>query len=494
MQSWRTAPISFEDPCPKKSKVSYDLPMRVIFGSMSDVLKLVTLLDSSASRPLATRINERQERSEQTEITQSTSGRGRVRGLIKPRFKGFDDESDDDDVKSTSLHNGRHDSETENASILREYEGAQVSCRISIIGVPAKRLQSPTARAKSIMEDVEPAESDTSNVPTKKSRKRKVPEMEDENEEGLMDEILPAAAVMKRRKIEEQLEASRNGISAKPSSNSRQATPPKSNKTKKEVNIQEFVRERREAEEDAVRREEESLRESLDGMRVDDMKNLAVVEEMDLPNRPERQQRNLANGTSNGRWNDAWNSRKNFKKFRRRGDEAPARRGHSVMVPLEEVRKKDFGIGEEYWLEHDKSKKKRKGKDRVAQDTPSQPHTTARSEPDAGEEVPVPAELHIEEGDPDTVDISAPRLTRHAQQQQQASQDLRHIGDHTNTQSSVVPAVGNRGKRGAASQADTNATNVPPAKKPKLFVPLPEEDGSESDSEDELKFRFRKKR
>lgn len=327
--------------------------------------------------------------------------------------------------------------------------------------------------------EVESQESDNSSVPVKRSRKRKESEMHDENEEGLMDQILPAAAAMKRRKIEEQEEATRNGTSMKPSGTSHQAAPAEKLKSKKEVNIQEVVRERREAEEDAVRREEESLRESLDGMHVEDMKNLAVVEEMNLPDRSDRPGRQI-NGTSNSRWDDAWNGRKNFKKFRRRGEGAPARRGHSVIVPLEEVKKKDFGIGEEYWLENDKAKKKRKGKDRATQETPSQPNTMTMSEP-ARSEAPVPAELHIEEGDPETIDISAPRQTRRAHQ---VSKEEHDGGARSQPN---VRGSSNKAKR-AGSPTDGAA-----AKRAKLSA-LVEEDGSESDSQDELKFRFGKRR
>lgn len=322
-------------------------------------------------------------------------------------------------------------------------------------------------------------ESDSSVIAVKRSRKRRGPAMDDENDEGLMDQILPAAAAMKRRKIEEQEEAARNGTSMKNSMTSHQEAPAEKIKTKKGMNIQEVVRERREAEEDAVRREEESLRESLDGMHVEDMKNLATIEEMDLPDRSDRP-RDQINGTSNSRWDDAWNGRKNFKKFRRRGDGAPPRRGHSLIVPLEEVKKKDFGIGEEYWLEHDKAKKKRKEKDRATQDTPRQANTLVKSEP-ARAEVPVPSELHIEEGDPDTIDINAPRQTRRTHQ---ASQE-----EHDSAAKSQlnVRGVVNKGKRAGSPM------NVAAAKKAKLSALL-EEDGSESDSQDELKFRFGKRR
>lgn len=328
--------------------------------------------------------------------------------------------------------------------------------------------------------DVDSQESEASSVPIKQPRKRRATEMDDENEEGLLDQILPAAAVMKRRKIEEQEEALRNGVSPETSASKilKEVSSEKV-KPKKEVNIQEVVRERREAEEDAVRREEDSLKETLDGMNVEDMKKLAVIEEMKLPERPPRIQ---INGSSSSRWDDAWNGRKNFKKFRRPGDGAPARRGQSVIVPLEEVKKKDFGIGEEYWLENDKAKKKRKGKDRNTQDMHSPPYTTARSQPETTE-VSVPAELHVEDDDPDTVDITAPRLTRRAQQ---ASQKEDERPDKSQPRLRVAP---NKGKRAASP---ITSANGPASKRAKMFA-LPEEDGSESDSEDELKFRFPKK-
>lgn len=325
--------------------------------------------------------------------------------------------------------------------------------------------------------EVESQESDRSSLPVRRPRKRKGSEMDEENEEGLMDQILPAAAAMKRRKIEEQEEATRNGTSVKPSITSQQAAPAKKIKTKKEMNIQEVVRERREAEEDAVRREEESLRESLDGMRVEDMKSLAVVEEMDLRDRSDRPG-NQTNGTSSSRWDDAWNGRKNFKKFRRRGEGASARHGHSVIVPLEEVKKKDFGIGEEYWLEHDKAEKKRKGKDRATQETPSQSNTMTRSEPTTAE-VPVPAELHIENDDPDTIDISAPRQTRRAHG---VSEEKHDSGARSELS---VRASTNTAKRAGSP------TNGAAAKRAKLFTSR-DEDDSDSDSQDELKFRFGK--
>lgn len=92
----------------------------------SDVLNLYdSSVDSTSSRPLAPRNDEHQKTSTPPEI-QTTLGRGRVRGLIKPRFKGFDDESEEDEVRPTSLHNGEHNSQTLSTSSLRKPQHASV--------------------------------------------------------------------------------------------------------------------------------------------------------------------------------------------------------------------------------------------------------------------------------------------------------------------------------------------------------------------------------
>lgn len=284
-----------------------------------------------------------------------------------------------------------------------------------------------------------------------------------------MDKLLPAAAAMKRRKIEEQEEARRKGTTPATSSRTVQSKieKEKPKKQKKEVDIQEVVRERREAEENAAKQDEESLRETLDGMDVDEMKNLAVVEEMQVPVRPNKPQRNQTDGGSDSRWDDQWNGRKNFKKFRRQGESTQVRRGQSVIVPLEEVKKKDFGIGEDYWVESEKTKRKRKDKDRATQPESQGEQTFAIAK---SQNVEVPAEL-VDGDEPDMIDVEAPRT-------------LRTMG-LDNGRSSTSQAA--NGKRSAP-----NVINGPAAKKQKTFAVKEEESGSES--EDELKFRFKKKR
>lgn len=232
--------------------------------------------------------------------------------------------------------------------------------------------------------DVDSQPRDSNAAQTQNPKKRPAGEMEEENEEDLVDQLLPAAAAMKRRRIEEEEEAARTGKSTQRSFGHIQEEPeaPKPKKPKKELNIKEAVRSRREAEDLAARQEEDNLRDTMDGVNVDGMRNLAVIEDMDLPDRAaQRPQHQCPNGD---RWDDRWNGRKNFKKFRPRGEGGQARRGQSVMVPLEEVKKKDYGIGEEYWLESNKTSKKQKPKDRASQ-SQSRPFATAREEEDGVE-------------------------------------------------------------------------------------------------------------
>lgn len=284
----------------------------------------------------------------------------------------------------------------------------------------------------------------------------------------MVESLLPATAAMKRRRIELEKENERQG---KPSESlfgsvEEKAGPEKKRKPKKEVNIQEVVREHREAEEEAARRDEESLRGTLDGMDVDQLKNLALVEEMEVKSRADRPPRGEVHDSQDSRWDERWNGRKNFKKFRRRGDNTQPRRRQSVIVPLEEVKKKDFGIGEEYWLKSDKHKKKRKEKEKQrasqgADPSQTQLFATARSRVD-------------EDADMAQV-VDAPRTTRATEMEA-----------NTSTQGPSELSQVASGKRPASTTLSGGAA----AKRQRTFA-VKDED---SDSEDELKFRFRKRR
>ena len=308
---------------------------------------------------------------------------------------------------------------------------------------------------------------------TEKSRKRSAPPPDEEDEQQMIDSLLPASAAIKRRRLEQVEEAKRSGkpVSASFLEVQPKSEAPKAKKPKKELNIKDAVRERREAEEEAGRQDEENLREVLQGMSVDEMKSLAVVEEMELPDRSDRPPRREVSGDDSGRWDPRWNGRRNFKKFRRQGETDNANRchRHKLMVPLEEVKKKDYGIGEEYWLASNPGKKNRKEKER-ATPSQSQAYSSARSQ----QTVEVPPELASNNGEQhEVIDIDAPRTTRHMEQTQGADE-------------STLRSQATNGKRPAVA----TRAKEPPRKKQKTLVV--EED--ESDSEDELKFRVRKRR
>lgn len=165
-----------------------------------------------------------------------------------------------------------------------------------------------------------------------------------QEEEDLVSSLLPGANAMKRRRTETS-QRNLEDLNTRP----KQEVPrPKRQK----LDVLEAARQHREAEEDAARQrreqEDELLQTSLRDVDVERLKGLAIVEEMELPAKPADK--------SNSRWDERWNGRKNFKKFRRKGDSSQQRRRiQMVMVPLEEVARKDFGIGDHYWVSTSKS-------------------------------------------------------------------------------------------------------------------------------------------
>ncbi|KAL4907704.1 hypothetical protein BDW74DRAFT_175484 [Aspergillus multicolor] len=203
-----------------------------------------------------------------------------------------------------------------------------------------------------------------------------------QGEEDLVSSLLPGATAMKRRL---------GGISQRSlgesSAREKQEEAPRPKRQK--LDVMEAARQHREAEEDAARQrrqqEEELLQTSIQDVDVEKLKGLAIVEEMELAVKPVDQ--------GNERWDERWNGRKNFKKFiRKRNRDSDERqqqrlRLQAVIVPLEEVARKDFGIGDHYWVSNSRSSDRTPQKsheDRVVNQVPdsepSQPRAAARKE------------------------------------------------------------------------------------------------------------------
>ncbi|KAL8921697.1 MAG: hypothetical protein Q9208_005626 [Pyrenodesmia sp. 3 TL-2023] len=384
----------------------------------------------------------------------------RQRGLIKSRFKGFSSDEDDDKPFTSS---------------------------IPIVSQP--RPSQPATQ-----------HSDSASETPINPRKRPAPDPTDDDNADFVDQLLPAATAMKRRRLE-AVESARQRGESPPATPSLNPSPPPTSKAaakkaKEPIDVKASLRSRREAADAAIAHNEETRRQDQDLTleAIESMRDLAVVEEFDpLPRAHHKQHPNgtstsSANGTT--RWDPAWNGRKNFKKFRPQGaagetSGAPRRRGvgQTLIVPLEEVKKKDFGIGQEYWLESGETlKRKRKEKERASQsqsqsqfaaeggsgggggESESLGNERVRVKREGGGRQSVPKELVVEDDEePDTVDVEAPRRTRGMDTQTQASSS----------------AAGTKGKTAGRGKAKTAVFTVK---------------DDDSDSEDELRFRFGKRR
>jgi nijmegen breakage syndrome protein 1 len=263
---------------------------------------------------------------------------GRSRRAVTSRFKGFDDAFD------TPVAPGLESQVQESVAELKQ--PAEESLFVS-------QLESQLESQDVSMEQQAP------QAQIRISHKRATsPVVEEFEAEDIMETLAPAAAQLKRRRLEETAARQLRGESTPPSHRSMPITrptvspPPQPKRIKKEVNIDvlEVARQRREQAAELARSEREALEEAMDGMDIDAIRKLAIIEEMPVERSMPPPARRIY-GDESERWDDKWNGRKNFKKFRRRGAEGLIARVAKVIVPLEEVKKRDFGIGDDYWLE-----------------------------------------------------------------------------------------------------------------------------------------------
>ena len=193
--------------------------------------------------------------------------------------------------------------------------------------------------------------------PQRNSRKRPAP-TDEPDEEDMYACIMTGHAAMKRQRME----AARNGGNEAFSKSSDRPAAEKTAKAKKkakEMDVMAEVQARRQREDEQRRQDEEHLRQALEGVDIKDLKNLAQVEEMEVPVRERPSRASGENGRSD-RWDPSWNGRKNFKKFRPQGQRSEGPRLQRVIVTLEEVPRKGHGLGDEYWLSSASTSRKSK--------------------------------------------------------------------------------------------------------------------------------------
>ena len=316
------------------------------------------------------------------------SRRGRLRGTVVSAFRGF---VDDDPAPS----------------------GPAVQTQAS--EVTPVRSQTQNGHTQNGNMDVESREQSVQQeeIPeTERKRSRAVTDKDDKD----MEELFPAHAAAKRRKLEEG-EDEDTPKKSKPMSAEKEKAKIKEEAARKkkqqQLAVQEAARKRREKEEEANREDEEPMQEQLAKMTVDDMQSLAVVEEMEVSKRGGEARRSKSH---DDRWDDRWNGRKNFKKFRHKGQQESSRRAPTVIVALEEVRDTRHGIQDDFFtVEKPPSRKKGKSRTEREDTTPSQSFADA---PSHQEEVPV--EL-LDDNEPEVIDVDAPRATRTSGRASQAS-------------------------------------------------------------------------
>jgi nijmegen breakage syndrome protein 1 len=328
------------------------------------------------------------------------------------------------------------------------------------------------------------------------SRKRPSPpaDYDLDSEKDIMEEVAPAATALKKRRLAERRERGES-TTPPPAPPPEQKPVPKARpvkKAKKEIDVMAVARQQREEAEEMARAEREALRESLGDIDIEGIRDLAIVEEMEVvrPNRPVR----VARADESDRWDDRWNGRKNFKKFRRRGAEDGRRQLGRVIVPLEEAKKKDYGIGDDYWLESENRSQSRKNKGRSRGNTQDVSQIESQSSRPKNWASTRAAEILAGDMDEELMDaeigpvssqkeVVAPLAKAKAAvaPRSQKSQKSQKLVDKTNETQNLSP----KKKR----PAPTTLTKPAPAKKVRAVAVIQDSD----DSEDETKFRFRKR-
>ncbi|KAK5126570.1 hypothetical protein LTR85_009504 [Meristemomyces frigidus] len=359
-------------------------------------------------------------------------------------------------------------------------------------GSPSPEPSAPSVREPSqapSVQDMDVDEPSQSMRTQQSTRKRPAPVEEPEEEEDIYASMLPGQAALKRRKTEAARNGDNNSFSKAAIEADRAAveTASKVKKRKeKQVDVKAELKARRDREEEQRRKDDESLREQMQGVDISELRNLAVIEEMEVPVR-ERPSREANAAGRSERWDPAWNGRKNFKKFRPQGSQKGVLRLQRVIVALEEVPRKGHGIGDEYWLTPTAASGKGKSKSQ----SQSQSVRAGPSSEDTGDvarfrrRVQKSREEDAEEADRD--EVLPAEIAGHAR-----DPGLEALANGTQTQT-----MGTDSQRKAAGKRPATQQGGEPAKKARQTT-LPARNTNvvnleEDDDDDGLKFKRRRR-
>ncbi|KAK3362018.1 hypothetical protein B0T24DRAFT_537867 [Lasiosphaeria ovina] len=437
--------------------------------------------------------------------------RGRARRGVATRFRGFDfgadGESDAPVVDSPVIETPAME-----ASTTQPPEAADAS-QDSLFVSQQENLNHT------------PAETYDGEVrTTRRTRKRHLSPLPEHDDSALMDDIAPTAAAAKRRRIE----AGQTPVPLPPDPQPNEdhvelaaKSPPevtiktetakgKSKKAKEGDAILELARQRREEAEALAAAERKTLTDLQDD-EIDyaAIRALHIIEDCDVhfPGANAAPGGTRGQEIADGRWDPRWNGRKNFKRFRKQGEQG-GRPAPRIIIALEEVRPKEYGIGDDYWLENNDSSSRRK-KDSQRESQTQQPKTQL-APAIAREKVSVARRRGIvaadssdedeEEDDIEDTDamvhdtfVTQPEPPRSriakAAEKTNSLRSQSQSQTQTQTRSSQAASSGRAGKRAAP----TSPAKERAAKRTRRGFEAKDSDESD-DSEDELKFRFGKRK
>ncbi|KAF4988163.1 hypothetical protein FGRMN_9931 [Fusarium graminum] len=398
--------------------------------------------------------------SQSVEESQPAPRRGRARKIVKRRFAGFDDDSDVgmDDIPVAPAPARQPATQAATQAAIQaqsDEDGLFVS-------------QEP---------DYHPETQPTGNTRTSQ-RKRRVSLLP---EDDLMDGMTTAAERFKRQRIERGEDL--NEPAQQMETQTAEKVPePKKKKIKKEFDILALAAQNREEEEARARAEKEDLANLPDDVDLSEIRRLNIVEEIEI--RQPSHGRTREQDIRDGRWDPKWNGMKNFKKFRQRG-EVTGRQPARTIVPLTQVKTKEFGVGDDYWLEDDETDR-RKGNPNQPSGVESQPSAPA-SVPSRTQKKTIATVLSDSSDDENNqVSEQSPALAARTRAAQVAASQTQSQAK-SKSQSSRTTSQGS--KRSAAEPA-AGQQPLKRSRQTRRALEIADSD----DSDDELKFRFGKRR
>lgn len=298
----------------------------------------------------------------------------RERRTGRSRFKGFD--FDDDDI---IIETPQAQSSTQVPALPQVPSASQDSLFVS-------QREPSLAPSEPMLEEEAPCNTRTTR---QTHRKRVLSPLPEHDNSALLDEIAPITAAVKRRRIEagqdpvpplpepeperedEDVEMVEESPPRKGKKGAATTARGKKKKIKQEdeENVLELARRRREEAEAAAAAERQRLAQLGDNIDYAAIRRLHIIEEIEVRQpEPHGPNRTREQDIADGRWDPRWNGRKNFKRFRRQGETGVRMPVQSVIVPLEEVRTKEYGIGDDYWLEDEEGRVPRRPKETQTQE------------------------------------------------------------------------------------------------------------------------------